>query len=83
MPAYLCMADRIVEVMDDKSGEGGGKPKLSNVEFGARGLARSRYHDRLFAAGLPRPSNEQFDEGWEAARQFYSGIMVAITTEFG
>lgn len=45
--------------------------ELSNIEFEARGLARSRYHDRLFAIGKPRPTNEQFDEGWSAARNFY------------
>ena len=48
--------------------------RLTGSEFAARGLGRSRYHDRLFEANLPRPSNDQFDEGWEAARQFYTKI---------
>lgn len=46
--------------------------KLSDAEFNARALARSRYHDRLFTGGVGRPTNDQFDEGWEAARQFYN-----------
>lgn len=44
---------------------------LQPSEFEARGLARSRYHDRLFVEGRSRPTNEEFDEGWEAARKFY------------
>lgn len=47
------------------------KEQLNDREFYARGIARSRYHDRLFLAGKPRPTNEQFDEGWVAARAFY------------
>jgi hypothetical protein len=52
-------------------GKGGTVERLTNEEFQARVLARSRYHDRLFAENRPRPTNEQFDEGWEAARAFY------------
>jgi len=40
--------------------------RLSHDGFEARGLARSRYHTRLFHQGRPRPSNEQFDEGFDA-----------------
>jgi hypothetical protein len=47
------------------------KHKLTDEEFYARGLARSGYHDRLFTEGRLRPTNEQFDEGWDAARSFY------------
>lgn len=47
---------------------------LTPGEFEARGLARSRYHDRLFKENKPRPTNDQFDEGWEAARLFYKPI---------
>ena len=44
--------------------------KMSDAEFYARGIARSRYHDKLFAEGRPRPTNEQFDEGWAAGRAY-------------
>lgn len=43
---------------------------MSDAEFYARGIARSRYHDKLFAQSRPRPTNEQFDEGWAAAMAF-------------
>lgn len=51
--------------------------KLSDAEFYARGLARSRFHDRLFAENRPRPTNEQFDEGWAAAKAFYTAAQPA------
>lgn len=54
---------------------------LTDREFYARGLARSRYHDKLFAQGKPRPSNEQFDEGWDAARRFYTATVRSACVE--
>jgi hypothetical protein len=55
--------------------------RLTDQEFYARGIARSRYHDRLFVEGKPRPTNEQFDEGWEAARTFYRADHERIVKE--
>lgn len=46
--------------------------RLSPDEFEFRGQARSHYLKRLFQEGRERPTNEQFDEGFEAARRFYS-----------
>jgi hypothetical protein len=55
--------------------------RLSDAEFYARGIARSRYHDRLFMESRPRPSNEQFDEGWDAAKAFYTDLPITTTID--
>lgn len=44
--------------------------KLSHDGFEYRGQARSRYRSRLFKQGRERPSNEQFDEGFDAGYDF-------------
>lgn len=55
--------------------------RLTDEEFYARGIARSRYHDRLFAESRPRPTNEQFDEGWAAAQAYYQRVVKELEAE--